>query len=201
MQTEIQELQGFNSSGKWKNKKQILLSHTSRDGTEYVSSLKNRFNGKYLKTPHYLIRKDGRVFQLMDPELYSEYLKGYKNKKQTIVITLENLGWLKKNPLNASYINWIGNIYNQEVYERKWRGHFFWDPYTDAQMETLKSLCVDLCERFDIPKTCIGHNVKVDNVEHYDGVITRSNYLNGVTDLSPAFDYEEFLKVLENESV
>jgi N-acetyl-anhydromuramyl-L-alanine amidase AmpD len=201
MQTEIQELTGFNSVGRWKNKKQILLSHTSREGAEYVTSLKTRHNGGYKKVPHYLIRKDGRVFQLLDPETYSDYLKDYNNQKQTIVITLENLGWLKKNPLNASYINWIGNIYSEGVYERKWRGHFFWDPYTDSQMESLQKLVVDLCERFEIPKTCIGHNVKVDNVEFYEGIVTRSNYSQNVTDLSPAFDYEELLKVLENESV
>lgn len=201
MQTEIQELTGFNSVGRWKNKKQILLSHTSREGGEYVTSLKTRHNGEYKKVPHYLIRKDGRVFQLLDPETYSDYLKDYNNQKQTIVITLENLGWLKKNPLNASYINWIGNIYSEGVYERKWRSHFFWDPYTDSQMESLQKLVVDLCDRFEIPKTCIGHNVKVDNVEFYEGIVTRSNYSQNVTDLSPAFDYEEFLKVLENESV
>ena len=201
MQTEIQELTGFNSVGRWKNKKQILLTHTSREGGEYVTSLKTRHNGGYKKVPHYLIRKDGRVFQLLDPETYSDYLKDYNNQKQTIVITLENLGWLKKNPLNASYINWIGNIYSEGVYERKWRGHFFWDPYTDSQMESLQQLVVDLCEQFEIPKTCIGHNVKVDNVEFYEGIITRSNYSQNVTDLSPAFDYEELLKVLENESV
>ena len=201
MQTEIQELTGFNSVGRWKNKKQILLSHTSREGGEYVTSLKTRHNGEYKKVPHYLIRKDGRVFQLLDPETYSDYLKDYNNQKQTIVITLENLGWLKKNPLNASYINWIGNIYSEGVYERKWRGHFFWDPYTDSQMKSLQQLCLALCERFDIPKTTIGHNVKVDNVEFYEGIVTRSNYSSEVTDLSPAFDYEEFLKVLENESV
>ena len=201
MQTEIQELTGFNSVGRWKNKKQILLSHTSREGGEYVTSLKTRHNGEYKKVPHYLIRKDGRVFQLLDPEDYSDYLKDYNNQKQTIVITLENLGWLKKNPLNASYINWIGNIYSEGVYERKWRGHFFWDQYTDFQMESLQKLVVDLCERFEIPKTCIGHNVKVDNVEFYEGIVTRSNYSQNVTDLSPAFDYEELLKVLENESV
>ena len=201
MQTEIQELTGFNSNGKWKNKKQILLTHTSRDGGEYITSLKNRNNGKYLKVPHYLIRKDGRVFQLLDPELHSDYLNGFKNKKQTIVISLENLGWLKKNPLNTSYINWIGNIYNKGVYNRKWRGNFFWDPYTEAQMKSVQSLCLDLCDMFNIPKTCIGHNVKVDNIESYEGIVTRSNYTSNVTDLNPSFDYEEFLKILENESI
>ena len=202
MRTEIQELTGFNSVGKWKNKKQILLTHTSRDGGEYINALRHRYNGEYTKVPHYLIRKDGRVFQLLDPEFYSDFFDKNKNHKQSIVISLENLGWLKKNPLNATYINWIGNIYKESVYERKWRGHIFWDPYTDAQMESVQNLCLDLCDRFNIPKTCIGHNVKIDGIEKYEGVVTKSNFTSNVTDLSPAFDYEEFLKVLEeNEPV
>lgn len=202
MQTEIQELTGFNSIGKWKNKKQILLTHTSRNASEYISGLKHRYNGEYNKIPHYLIKKDGRIFQLLDPELYSSFLERNKNNKQIINITLENLGWLKKNPLNSTYINWIGNIYKEGVYERKWRGYLFWDPYTNEQMESVKNLCLDLCNRFDIPKTCIGHNVKIDGAEQFEGIITRSNINSNRTDLSPAFDYEEFLKVLEkNEQV
>ena len=201
MQLEIQKLTGFNKVGTWKNKKQILLTHTSRNATDYISSLRHRLNGEYTKIPHYLIKKDGRVFQLLHPDLYSDFFEESKNSKQVIVIVFENLGWLKKNPLNASYINWIGNIYKEGVYERKWRGHFFWDPYTEEQMESVKQLSLHLCDEYDIPKTCIGHNVKLDGVERYEGIATKSNYSSKVTELSPAFDFEEFEKIFENESV
>ena len=201
MQTQIQELTGFNSVGTWKKKKQILLTHTARNCTDYISALRHRINGEYTRIPHYLIKKDGRVFQLLPPDVYSDFLDGYKNKKQVIVITLENLGWLKKNPLNASYINWIGNIYKEGVYERKWRGHFFWDKYTSEQMDSLQQLCLHLCDEYDIPKTSIGHNVKLDGMEFFEGIATLSNYTTKKTELSPAFDFEEFVKILENESV
>ena len=134
---EIQQLTGFNSVGKNKRKKQIVLTHTSRNVSDYISSLKNRYNGKYDKTPHFIIQKDGRVFQMIDPSFYSNILDSEQQNKTSIVICLENLGWLKKNPLNSSYVNWIGDIYKEGIYERKWRGHFFWEPYTDAQMESL----------------------------------------------------------------
>ena len=32
---------------------------------------------------------------------------------------LENLGWLRKNPLNNNYVNWIGNEYMDEIYRKK----------------------------------------------------------------------------------
>ena len=198
---EIQQLTGFNSVGKNKRKKQIVLTHTSRNVSDYISSLKNRYNGKYDKTPHFIIQKDGRVFQMIDPSLYSNILDSEQQNKHSIVICLENLGWLKKNPLNPSYVNWIGDIYKEGIYERKWRGHFFWEPYTNEQMESLVELSLYLCEMFSIPASCIGHNVKLDGIEKFEGIVTRSNFTTDNTDLSPAFDFDYFKKILENEPV
>ena len=78
---EIQQLTGFNSVGKNKRKKQIVLTHTSRNVSDYISSLKNRYNGKYDKTPHFIIQKDGRVFQMIDPSFYSNILDSEQQKK------------------------------------------------------------------------------------------------------------------------
>lgn len=198
---EISKLIGFNFIGKSKKKKQIVLTHTSRNVEDYVSALKHRFNGKYDKIPHFIIKKDGEVLQLLDTTVFSNYLDNEVVNKLSIVICLENFGWLKKNPLNSSYVNWIGDIYKEGIYERKWRGHYFWEPYSEYQMESLKQLTLFLCEEYNIPTTCIGHNVKVDGIEKFGGIVTRSNYTTDSTDLSPAFDFEEYKKIFENESV
>ena len=44
----------FKPTGKQKKKKQIILSHTSRDVKNYLMSLKYRYNGKYDKIPNYV---------------------------------------------------------------------------------------------------------------------------------------------------
>lgn len=199
MGVEILELKDFKPTGKNKRKKQILLTHTSRNIRDYISSLKYRYNGGNQKLPHYVISRQGEIFQIIPPDTYSKYLEVASYNKQSIIISLENLGWLKKNPLTQGYINWIGNIYKDEVYERKWRGHFFWQPYTEQQMSSLSSLISDLCERFDIPKTTIGHNVKMDKIEKFSGIASYSNYSTDRTDLSPSFDFEELKKNIENE--
>jgi N-acetyl-anhydromuramyl-L-alanine amidase AmpD len=194
---ETQDLTGFKFIGKNKKKKQIVLSHTSRNVRDYLISLKTRYNGNNQYLPNYVIDREGNIINVIPPETYSKYLNIGPFDKNVINICLENLGWLRKNPLSGGYVNWIGNIYNEGIYERKWRGHFFWQPYTDNQIESLGSLIEELCDDFNIPKTLIGHNVKVGGVEKFEGVVTKSNYDSTYTDLSPAFDFDELKKILE----
>ena len=107
------------------------------------------------------------------------------------------MGWLDKEPLKNSYINWIGNIYSGEVVQKKWRDYFIWQPYTTEQMESLVELCEKLMKEFKIDKKFVGHNTKVPGVRKYCGIVTRSNFDSNFTDLSPAFDYELFSKLIE----
>ena len=125
----------FKSEGKHKKKTQIILCHTSREAGEYLASLKFRYNGKYDKVPHYLIKKNGEVLQLLQNTKYSNFFDDEMTNKNAIIVSLENLGWLEKEPLKNSHINWIGDIYNQKVFERKWRDYFFWQPYVEEQLK------------------------------------------------------------------
>ena len=97
MAVEILNLTEFNPVGKFKNKKQILLTHTTRNLKDYISSLKYRRNGDNKKLPHYLISREGEVYQVIPPDTYSRYMDVQTYNKQNIIISLENLGWLKKN--------------------------------------------------------------------------------------------------------
>jgi N-acetyl-anhydromuramyl-L-alanine amidase AmpD len=184
-----------------KKKKQIILCHTAREVNEYLTSLKFRNNGKYKRIPHYVITQEGLVLQLLDPKSKSNFFKNHTMDSQSIVVCLENLGWLVKKPLSSSYLNWISNIYKQEVYEKKWREYSYWHPYTEVQVEKTVILCRELCEEFSIPKKFVGHNTRVENIELFVGVSTRSNYNSRFTDLSPAFDFQTFSKKLEYEQI
>lgn len=199
MEVKIEKLTDFKPVGNYKNKKQILLTHTARDLRDYINGLKYRINGNNKKLPHYIISREGKIYQILPPTTYSNYIDIKSYNKNTIIISLENLGWLRKNPLKGGYINWIGNIYKDRIYERKWRGYFFWQPYTDEQMNSLSNLIKELCVEFNIPETFIGHNVKVDKIEKFNGIATYSNYDKERTDLNPSFNFEEIIKTLKNE--
>lgn len=181
------------------NKKQIVLTHTSINVKSYITALKNRHFGKFNRVPNYIVTKDGFILQMLNDSQYTNILNNKKINKQSIIVSLENLGWLEKEPLKNHHINWIGDIYKGKVFEKKWREKFFWDPYTEKQIDSLAKLCIELTKKHKINLNCIGHNTKISKVDSFDGIITRSNIDETRTDVSPAFDFEVFEKKLKNE--
>jgi len=188
-----------NISGKQKKKKQIILSHTSRDVEEYLSMVKNRMNGGFKRIPHFVISKDGTIIQKLRTESYSDYFDEINVNRNSIIISLENLGWLEKVPVKNYLTNWIGNIYNGTPYEKKWRDYFLWDPYTDRQMKSLAGLCKDLVDEHKIEKKCVGHNTTIKDVEKIGGIVSRSNFDKRFTDISPAFNFEKLTNYIQDE--
>jgi hypothetical protein len=189
----------FESVGTQKEKKQIILCHTSREVQEYLASLQFRYNSQYDKIPNYVVTRDGKVLQLLDDTSYSNFFSDSQINKNSVIICLENLGWLEKKPLTNYYINWKGSIYNQQVYEKKWRDFYFWHPYTDKQLETTAGLCKQIMKSLQIDKSCVGHNTKIEGIKKFEGISSRSNYDVIYTDLSPSFNFVNFIKLLENE--
>ena len=194
----IEQYGNFKTTGKQKKKKQIILCHTSREVEEYLTSLKVRYNSKYDKIPNYIITKEGRILQLLPDEGHSNFFMESNINRNSIIVCLENLGWLEKKPLTNHYINWKGSIYNQEVYEKKWRDFFFWEPYSDAQVKSAAELCLHLTEILKIKKMCVGHNTKIDGVENFEGIVSKSNFDGKYTDLNPSFSFDTFNKLIHN---
>jgi N-acetyl-anhydromuramyl-L-alanine amidase AmpD len=189
----------FKPKGNQKKKKQIILCHTAREVQEYLTSLKHRYNGQYDKTPNYIVTRKGEILQLLPDNTYSNYTNNKEVNKNSIIICLENLGWLEKKPLTNYYINWKGSIYNEKAFEKKWRDFFFWQPYTPIQLEITAELCKHLSESLNIEKRCVGHNTRFEGVSNYEGIVSKSNYDSTYTDLNPSFNFETFIKHLENE--
>jgi N-acetyl-anhydromuramyl-L-alanine amidase AmpD len=194
----IEQHGNFKTTGKQKKKKQIILCHTSREVEEYLTSLKVRYNSKYDKIPNYVITKSGTILQLLPDDAHSNFFYETNINKNSIIICLENLGWLEKKPLTNYYINWKGSIYNQEVYEKKWRDFFFWEPYSEEQVKSAAELCLHLTEILKIKKMCVGHNTKIEGVENFEGIVSKSNFDGKYTDLNPSFSFDTFNKLIHN---
>jgi N-acetyl-anhydromuramyl-L-alanine amidase AmpD len=194
----IEKYGNFKTTGKQKKKRQIILCHTSREVEEYLTSLKVRYNSKYDKIPNYVITKSGTILQLLPDDAHSNFFYETNINKNSIIICLENLGWLEKKPLTNYYINWKGSIYNQEVYEKKWRDFFFWEPYSEEQVKSAAELCLHLTEILKIKKMCVGHNTKIEGVENFEGIVSKSNFDGKYTDLNPSFSFDTFNKLIHN---
>lgn len=197
--TKIIKYGNFVGEGLNKNKKQIILLHSSRLAEEYLTALKYRGNRKYDKIPNFFIDKEGKILELLNQKETSKIFNNNIIDKNCITICLENLGWLEKEPLKNGYINWIGSIYKGKVYEKKWRDFIFWDTYTKEQIDSTIFLCKKLIGELNIEKKFVGHNTKINGVEKINGILTRSNFFSDSTDLNPSFDFEYFLKKIEDE--
>jgi N-acetyl-anhydromuramyl-L-alanine amidase AmpD len=196
---EIIKYGDFKPLGKQKKKSQIILTHTSRNVENYLASLRYRYNGKYTKIPNFVITKEGKVLQLLENIEHSNYFSEVNINRNSIIISLENLGWLEKQPLENHYVNWIGDIYKGNTFDRKWRDYFFWEPYGENQIESLVSLCKKITKNMKISQESIEHNTKIIGIERFQGIVTRSNFDTIYTDLSPAFNFEDFTKKLHDE--
>ena len=180
-------------------KKMIVLGHTFNNEMKHVKGWMHRYNGTYKKTAAYTISSSGAIYQHFDPKFQSTYFNDKELDKKSIIILLENDGWLQKDLEKNVFITWIGDIYKQssEVVEKKWRGHKYWSPYTTEQIESTLKLVNLLCDEFNIPIITTGHNTKIEDSYDYRGVIFKSNLERYYTDLSPSFDCEDFKNKLE----
>jgi N-acetyl-anhydromuramyl-L-alanine amidase AmpD len=165
----------------------------------YLASLRYRYNGKFDRIPNYVITKEGKILQLLDNIEHTNYFNEPNINRNGIIISLENLGWLEKQPLEDHHINWIGDIYKGKPFERKWRDYFFWEPYSEEQIKSLVNLVKNLFKVMKIQNNVIGHNTKIKGIEKFEGLVTRSNFNSDYTDMSPAFDFEKIINNLTNE--
>jgi hypothetical protein len=182
------------------NKRQIVIGHTFNHDMRHVTGWKLRYNGYYKKTAAFTISAAGLIYKHFEPKYYSNYLNNYDLNTKTIVILMENDGWLIKDSENNQFLTWVGDIYKQptEVVEKRWRGLKHWAPYSQEQMESAANLVRLLCDEYNIPISAISHNTKIDRKFEQHGILYKSNLEKYHTDLNPTWNCELFKNKLEN---
>lgn len=183
------------------DKHQIVIGHSYSDSIDYVDNWEKRNGGRYKMTVPFSIDLDGVIYQHYDPKYSSEFI-GSEIDDNIIPINLVNEGWLLKDEENT-YFNTFGSIYNREAKPivMDWRGKKYWAPYTKEQMDSLHKLCVFLSREFNIPLNPMGHNTRVGTIDGLKGIAYKSNYSELYRDVSPAFDFDYFLKNFEQYEI
>lgn len=193
---EIQNAENLNdvhlNISKRKSKKtQIFLYDTQRRVDDFIMKIKYRNNGKYEDIPHYIITKQGKVIEIFDTN-YSSSTFGVKWDRKQVKIALENLGWLHKNTITGVLYNWIGDPYRGDPYIKKWRDYYFWDPYSEEQLNALVEITKDICKKHSIPYQTVPSQGYLSNVIKFTGIVCKSNFLNIYTDINPSFNFNIF---------
>jgi len=180
-------------------KKQIVLAGTLNSNMKHFIGWKHRSNGLYKKTAHFTIDKKGNIYKHFDPSFQSRFFSNNTLNSKSIIILLDNEGWLIKNSTKNTHNTWLGHIYKESdrIVAKTWRGYNRWSPYTEEQFKSALELVKSLCKEFYIPLEVISHNTKVNDLEGYSGVLYKSNLEKFYTDLNPSWDFENFKNKLE----
>jgi len=190
-------MEKLNIKRKKTKKTQILLYDTQRRVEDFLNKIKYRNGGQYENIPHFVVSKLGVVHEIFDTDYSSKTFDNPDVDKRIIKIALENLGWLNKNTITGVLNNWIGDPYRSEPHIRSWRNYFFWDKYTDVQLETTHQLCESLCKKHNIPQKMVSSNGYFERSYKFNGIVCKSNYSDIYTDINPSFNFNYFLKNAE----
>tara|TARA_B100001287_G_scaffold275813_1_gene284547 strand:- start:5993 stop:6604 length:612 start_codon:yes stop_codon:yes gene_type:complete len=193
------ELTENNYYSKEFEKKQIVIGNTFNEKFYHFNGWLTRLDGQYTNTANYTITRKGEVYEHFNPTYYSDFVNEKRVDKKIISIVLENQGWLKKDLLSDKYFDWVGNTYKRrvKVYEKRWRGQQYWDPYTPKQLKSTIDLVNHLCDTFKIDRKCVGHNTYTKEVGDFNGITYRSNYYKDNTDVNPSWNFRKFKERIE----
>lgn len=172
-------------------KKQIVLMDTNRRFNDYINKIKYRNNGNFEDIPHFVITKMGYIYSIFDPKYASKTFDVKKLDNKQIKIAFENLGSLKKNSITGILHNWIGDPYRSEPYVKKWRNNFYWDPYTEEQIESVKKLIDYLCIEYNIEKNVVPNQSFFRSSIYFDGILCKSNFSTIYSDINPSFKFDK----------
>jgi|GEM_PF-6117517 len=144
---------------------------------------------------HYIIDRNGTIYQLADNERVTHHVKGtledkLKFTKDTIGISLANYGWVYKGK-DKKFHNRYGVLYAGKIQElkdiktiKKYDWKRYWEPYTDKQQQALNDLC---------RKLTLDYKIKIDR----DHIYGHEDISTNNTDPGPVFNWEEFYQNLK----
>jgi N-acetyl-anhydromuramyl-L-alanine amidase AmpD len=180
-------------------KRQIYLHHTA--GGPDAVSVARFFNNKEGKVATaFIIGANGTIVQCfsskhwayhlgLKQEIFTEAGVPYQSlDKISVGIEICNYGPLTKR--NGYYYNYVGGKvdYTKVTFlDKKYKGHIYWQSYTDAQIESTRQLLVYLCDTYKIPRDYYASIFDIDKraLQGDRGIFTHNSVRKDKSDIYP----------------
>jgi N-acetyl-anhydromuramyl-L-alanine amidase AmpD len=190
-------------------KKQIYLHHTA--GGPSAVSVARFFNKKEGRVATaFIIGANGTIVQCfsskhwayhlgLKQQVFTEAGVSYKSlDKISVGIEICNYGPLTKR--NGYYYNYVGGKVDYTeitILDKKYKGHIYWQKYTDAQIESTRQLLVYLCDTYNIPRTYFATIFDIDKraLRGESGIFTHNSVRKDKSDIYPC---PRMITMLEN---
>jgi len=125
----------------------------------------------------------------LNQEVFTEAGVNYQSlDKISIGIEICNYGPLTKR--NGYYYNYLGERVDYtevEFLDKKYKGHIYWQKYTDAQIESTRQLLVYLCDTYKIPRDYYASIFDIDKraLQGDRGIFTHNSVRKDKSDIYP----------------
>jgi N-acetyl-anhydromuramyl-L-alanine amidase AmpD len=191
-------------------KRQIYLHHTA--GGPSAVNVAKFFNSQPGRVATaFIIGAKGTIVQCfsskhwayhlgLNQEVFNEAGVTYQSlDKISIGIEICNYGPLTKR--NGYYYNYLGarvDYTEVEFLDTKYKGHIYWQKYTDAQIESTRQLLVYLCDTYSIPRTYFTTIFDIDKraLQGDRGIFTHNSVRKDKSDIYPCPRMITMLKAL-----
>jgi N-acetyl-anhydromuramyl-L-alanine amidase AmpD len=191
-------------------KRQIYLHHTA--GGPSATNVAKFFNSQPGRVATaFIIGAKGTIVQCfsskhwayhlgLNQEVFTEAGVSYQSlDKISIGIEICNYGPLtKRNGYYYNYLNARVDYTEVEFLDKKYKGHIYWQKYTDAQIESTRQLLVYLCDTYKIPRDYYASIFDIDKraLEGDRGIFTHNSVRKDKSDIYPCPRMITMLKAL-----
>lgn len=191
-------------------KRQIYLHHTA--GGPSATNVAKFFNSQPGRVATaFIIGAKGTIVQCfsskhwayhlgLNQEVFNEAGVTYQSlDKISIGIEICNYGPLtKRNGYYYNYLNARVDYTEVEFLDKKYKGHIYWQKYTDAQIESTRQLLVYLCDTYKIPRDYYASIFDIDKraLQGDRGIFTHNSVRKDKSDIYPCLRMIEMLKSL-----
>ena len=193
-------------NGRFGHQIEMIVVHftASGSGTGVVSWFKNP---QSRASAHYVLEHDGKILQLVKDgdNAWHAGLPGDMERNDAIRPNPRSLGieivhWGPLEKRDNKYCNWTGNEHLGQVVEA---GGKYWEPYTEAQYESLIELVAYLCKRYGVPihypsQGPGAYHEKPQDLADFSGILGHSAINRGKSDPGPHFDWDRLMAGLRS---
>jgi len=192
--------------GRFGHRVEMIVIHftASGSGAGTVSWFKNPQSGV---SAHYVLDRDGKVFQLVKDgdNAWHAGLPGDLERNDAIrpnprSIGIEIVNWGALEKRDGKYYNWLHKEHLGQVVEA---GGEYWEPYTEAQYESLIEFVSYLCKRYSVPTRYppLGpgaYHERAQDLASFKGILGHSAINRYKPDPGPLFDWNHLLDGLRS---
>jgi N-acetyl-anhydromuramyl-L-alanine amidase AmpD len=197
--------------------KSLLVLHHTVGGSAYSTFKYWRDDDPRPVGTAYLVDRDSTIYQIFKPYYWAYHLGikgGGTEERRSVGVELASAGALEVR--DGHLFTWWGEDYgdvsealvnNRAVHfngSKGWRGHEYYEAYTEGQVESTIELVIHLCNTLQIPpkipRESVAPKAEAKRWYGYEGILHHAMVRADKSDLTPQFPFRRLAVALGDDT-